>query len=91
MYTYLFSVHFIVCGSLVAIPAMVVKNCATLSLNSLVNERLVFTFSAILSEFYLIIVYDLQAKYTINNFRMFMLISNHSLLYIPRCLPMHSK
>ena len=63
------------------------KNCTTSSLNSLVDERLVFIFSAILCEFYLIIVYDLKAKYTIKNFRMFMFDSNHSLLYIP----MHCK
>ena len=36
------------------------------SLNSLVNERLVFIFSAILCEFYLIIFYGLKAKCTIN-------------------------
>ena len=59
------------------------KSCTILSLNSLVNERLVFIFSAILCEFYLLIVYDLKAKCTINNFRMFMFDSNHSLLYIP--------
>ena len=59
------------------------KNC--LDLNSLVNERIVF--SAILCEFYLIIVYDLKAKCTINTFRMFVYDSNHSLLYIP----MHCK
>ena len=82
-YTYLFSIHFKVCGSFVAILVMVVKNCFTLSLNSLVNERLVFIFSAIVRKFYLIIVYDLKAKCTINNFRMFMFDSNHSLLYIP--------
>ena len=63
------------------------KNCTTLSLNSLVNERLVYIFSAILCEFYRIIVYDLTAKCTVNNFRMFMFDSNHSLLYIP----MHCK
>ena len=86
-YTYLFSIHFKVCGSLVAILGMVVKKFTTLSLNSLVNECLAFTSSAILCKFYLIIVYDLKAKCTINNFRMFLFSSNHSLLYIP----MHCK
>ena len=58
------------------------KNCTTLSLNFLGNEHLV-----LFCEFYLIIVFDLKAKCTINNFRMFMFDSNHSLLYIP----MHCK
>ena len=68
-YTYLFSIHFRVCGRLVAILVMVVKKIVPLlSLNSLVNEHLVFIFSTILRKFYLIIVYDLKVKYTINNF-----------------------
>ena len=44
---------------------------------------LFFIFTAILFEFYLIMVYDLKAKCTINNFWMFTCNSNHSLLYVP--------
>ena len=48
------------------------KNCTTLSLNYSVNKRLVFIFSAIFCKFYLIIVYDLKAKCTINSKWIFM-------------------
>ena len=57
-------------------------SCTTLSLNSLVNERPVFIFSAILCKFYLIIVYDIKERCTINNFRMSMFDSSHNLLYM---------
>ena len=82
-YTYLFSIHFQVCGSLIAILVMVVKKLYHFKFKFFRKRTSIIYFSAILCECYLIIVYDLKAKCTINNFRMFMFDSNHSLLYVP--------
>ena len=84
MYTYFFSIHFKVCGSLVAILVMVIKKLYHFKFKfSSKRMSLFFIFTAILFEFYLIMVYDLKAKCTINNFWMFTCNSNHSLLYVP--------
>ena len=85
--TYFFSIHFKVFGSLVAILVKVVKILYHFKFKFFSTRTSSIYFSVILCEFYLIIVYNLKARSTISNFRMFMFDSNHSSLHIP----MHCK
>ena len=85
MYTYLFSIHFKVCGSLVATLVMVVKKLYHFKVKFFSKRTSsIYFFQAFFTSS---ILYDLKAKCTIINFRMFMFDSSHSFLY----LRMHCK